>query len=139
MKKQLIIKNEISEISKLQLFVEAIGEECELSPTLVFNLNLVLEEAVSNIILYAYPKQMGKEITVMADKNDNILVFTLTDTGEEFNPTEVPEVDINLSADERPIGGLGIFLIKNIMNEVEYQRIEGRNVFTLKKRLDESL
>ncbi len=100
-------------------------------------MNLVLEEAVSNIILYAYPKQMGKEISIMADENDNILVLTLTDTGEEFDPTQVPEVDINLSAEERSIGGLGIFLIKNIMNEVEYQRVEGRNVFTLKKILDE--
>ncbi|MCD7925707.1 ATP-binding protein [Phocaeicola sp.] len=137
MKKQVIIKNEISEISKLQAFVDEMGEEWELSPKLVFNLNLVLEEAVSNIILYAYPKQMGKEISITADKNDNILLLTLTDTGKEFNPTEVPEVDITLSAEERPIGGLGIFLIKNIMNEVEYQRVEGTNVFTLKKILDE--
>lgn len=139
MRKQLIIKNEINEISRLQLFVENIGEECGFSKTLTFNLNLVLEEAVSNIILYAYPKQMGKEISIMADKNDNILVFTLTDTGKEFDPTEVPDVDISLSAEERSIGGLGIFLIKNIMNEVEYQRVEGRNVFTLKKILDEQL
>lgn len=139
MKKQLIIQNEINEISKLPAFVDEIAEELRLIPELVFNLNLVLEEAVSNIILYAYPEQMGKEISIMADKSDNILVFTLTDTGKEFDPTEVPEVDINLSVEERPIGGLGIFLIKNIMNEVEYQRVEGRNVFTLKKILDEQI
>ena len=66
-------------------------------------------------------------------------MLTLTDTGKEFDPTQVPEVDINLSAEERSIGGLGIFLIKNIMNEVEYQRVEGRNVFTLKKILDEQI
>ena len=136
MKKQLIIQNEIGEIAKLATFVESIGEELMLSPDLVFNLNLVLEEAVSNIILYAYPKQMGKEISVQAEKTDNKLIFTLTDSGKEFDPTkESPEVDINLPAEERGIGGLGIFLIKNIMNEVEYQRVEGRNVFTLKKDL----
>lgn len=139
MKKHLIIQNEIDEISKLPAFIDEIAEELDLIPELVFNLNLVLEEAVSNIILYAYPKQMGKEISIMVDKNDNILVLTLTDTGKEFDPTQVPEVDINLSAEERSIGGLGIFLIKNIMNEVEYQRVEGRNVFTLKKILDEQI
>ena len=139
MKKHLIIQNEIDEISKLPAFIDEIAEELDLIPELVFNLNLVLEEAVSNIILYAYPKQMGKEISIMADKNDNILVLTLTDTGKEFDPTQVPEVDINLSAEKRSIGGLGIFLIKNIMNEVEYQRVEGRNVFTLKKILDEQI
>ena len=134
MKKQLIIQNEIGEIAKLATFVESIGEELNLAPDLVFNLNLVLEEAVSNIILYAYPKEMGKEISVQAEKIENKLIFTLTDSGKEFDPTkEAPDVDVNLSAEERGIGGLGIFLIKNIMNEVEYQRVEGRNVFTLKK------
>lgn len=136
MKKTLIIQNEINELNKLALFIEELGEELQLAPDLIFNLNLVLEEAVSNIILYAYPKQMGNEITIQADYKDHSLVFTLTDTGKPFDPTQAAEADITLSAEERPIGGLGIFLIKQIMNEVEYQRIEGRNVFTLKKELN---
>lgn len=120
-------------MNKLTQFIEEIGEELQLAPDLVFNLNLVLEEAVSNIILYAYPKQMGKEISIQADTIEQSLVFTLTDTGKPFDPTQAAEADITLSAEERPIGGLGIFLIKQIMNEVKYQRIEGCNVFTLKK------
>ena len=67
-----------------------------------------------------------------------LLVFAalvLTDTGKEFDPTMAPEADITLSADERKIGGLGIFLIRQIMNEVKYERIEGKNVLTLEKRL----
>ena len=55
--------------------------------------------------------------------------------GKEFDPTMAPEADITLSADERKIGGLGIFLIRQIMNEVKYERIEGKNVLTLEKRL----
>lgn len=133
MRKTLFIQNEISELNKLVQFVEELGEELQLTPDLVFNLNLVLEEAVSNIILYAYPQQTGKDITVQADWNGHSLIFTLTDMGKAFDPTQVVEADITLSAEERPIGGLGIFLIKQIMNKVEYQRIEGRNVFTLKK------
>lgn len=136
MKNKLCIKNEISEISRLATFIEEVGDELQLSPSLVMSLNLVLEEAVSNIILYAYPNAMGDNITIQADKNDNMLVFTITDSGIEFDPTQVKEADISLSAEERSIGGLGIYLIKKIMNEVTYQRIEGTNVFTLKKTLN---
>lgn len=134
--KELILQNEVSEISKLAPFIESIGEELALPHSLVFNLNLALEEAISNIIFYAYPDQKGKEVKVQAITTDHNLIFTLTDSGEEFDPTRVEDADITLSAAERPIGGLGIFLIKNIMNELEYQRIEGKNVLTLKKRLE---
>jgi anti-sigma regulatory factor (Ser/Thr protein kinase) len=67
--------------------------------------------------------------------HEGAIVFVLTDTGKEFDPTLAPEADITLSADDREIGGLGIFLIRQIMNEVRYERIEGKNVLTLEKRL----
>lgn len=137
MKKQLVIKNEISEISRLATYIEEVGEELHLSPGLVMSLNLVLEEAVSNIILYAYPKKMEEDITIDVLKKDDMLIFVITDSGVPFDPTKGGDADITLSVDERPIGGLGIFLIKKIMNEVEYQRIDGTNVFTLKKKLVE--
>lgn len=135
MEKKLVIKNEISEIAKLNLFVEELSEEFDLSPDLTFNLNLVLEEAVVNVINYAYPKNESQEISLSAQKIDNNLYFVLTDSGKEFDPTQVPDADISLSAEDRQIGGLGIFLIRQIMNKVEYQRIDGKNVLTLKKQL----
>lgn len=135
MEKVLTLRNEIEEISKLSLFIEEMGDEFGLSSELVFNLNLVLEEAVSNVILYAYPKEEHEIITLTAKKNDNQLVFVLTDSGKEFDPTQMPDADVTLSAEERPIGGLGIFLIRQIMNKVEYQRIDGQNVLTLGKDL----
>jgi sigma-B regulation protein RsbU (phosphoserine phosphatase) len=67
--------------------------------------------------------------------NDGSIVLILTDTGKEFDPTAAPEADITLSADERQIGGLGIFLIRQIMNEVRYERIDGKNVLTLEKKI----
>ena len=67
--------------------------------------------------------------------HEGSIVFVLTDTGKEFDPTLAPEADITLSADEREIGGLGIFLIRQIMNEVRYERIDGKNVLTLEKKL----
>ena len=136
MEKKLILQNEVAEISKLAIFIDELGEEFGRSPELVFNLNLVLEEAVSNVILYAYPKEEHQTISLIAKKKGNQLIFVLTDSGKEFDPTQAPDADITLSAEERPIGGLGIFLIRQIMNTVEYQRIDGKNVLTLGKELE---
>ena len=135
MEKSIILSNDISEISKLNEFVEAIGNEFSLSPEVIFNVNLVLEEAVVNVINYAYPKEKHESIFLSARLHEGSIVLVLTDTGMEFDPTLVPEADITLSADERQIGGLGIFLIRQIMNEVRYERIDGKNILTLEKRL----
>ena len=135
MKKQLIIQNELSQISILAEFIESIGEELSLTPELAMNLNLVLEEAVSNIILYAYPTNVSQNIIVKAQKIDDSLIFIIIDTGMEFDPTQVKEADITLSAEERSIGGLGIFLMKKIMDTIEYQRVGDENTLTLTKKL----
>ena len=105
MEKILILRNEIEEISKLPLFIEELGDELGLSPELIFNLNLVLEEAISNVVLYAYPKEEHEIITLTAKKIENQLIFILTDSGKEFDPTQIPDADITLSAEERQIGG----------------------------------
>ena len=135
MEKSIVLTNDISEISKLNGFVEEIGSELSLSPDVIFNLNLVLEEAVVNVINYAYPKEEHEFIYLSARMHEGSIVLVLTDNGKEFDPTLAPEVDITLSADERPIGGLGIFLIRQIMNEVRYERIDGKNVLTLEKKI----
>ena len=133
MKKDLVIENKIEQVALLASFVEEICEELGLGPDLVFNLNLVLEEAVTNVVMYAYPEGEVHQIWLSAEEHNGSLVFTLQDEGAEFDPTVVPEADVTLSAEEREIGGLGIFLIRQIMNEVSYQRIDGRNVLTMKK------
>ena len=135
MEKSIILANDIAEISKLNQFVDEVGEEFSLTPDVIFNLNLVLEEAVVNVINYAYPKEDHEWIYLSAKLQDGSVVFVLTDTGKEFDPTMAPEADVTLSAEDRPIGGLGIFLIRQIMNEVKYERIEGKNVLTLGKKL----
>ena len=135
MEKSIILANDIAEISKLNQFIEEIGEEFSLAPDLVFNLTLVMEEAVVNVINYAYPKEDHEKIYVSARLHGGSIIMVIADNGKEFDPTLAPEADITLSAEERPIGGLGIFLIRNIMNEVKYERIEGRNILTLEKKL----
>lgn len=135
MEKSIILTNDISEISKLNEFIEEIGNEFSLPPDVVFNLNLVLEEAVVNVINYAYPKEDHQSICLSATLHEGTIILVLTDTGVAFDPTMVPEADITLSAEDRPIGGLGIFLIRQIMNEVRYARIDGKNILTLEKKL----
>ena len=135
MEKSIILTNDISEISKLNEFVEEIGNEFSLTPDVVFNVNLVLEEAIVNVINYAYPKEKHESIHLSAQLHEDSIVFVLTDTGMQFDPTKAPEADITLSLEDRPIGGLGIFLIRQIMNEVSYERIDGKNVLTLSKKL----
>lgn len=135
MEKSIILANEISEIGRLADFIEDMGNEFSLAPDVRFNLNLVLEEAVANIIKYAYPKDEHESIYLSARMHEDSIVLVLTDTGKEFDPTMAPEVDVTLSAEERQIGGLGIFLIRQIMNEVRYERIDGKNVLTLEKKL----
>ena len=101
--------------------------------------NLALEEAVSNVMLYAYPdtnegKVIVEFVRTTDDQGENIL-FTITDSGIPFDPTQRKEVDVTLSAEERAIGGLGIHLVKQLMDSIVYHREENKNVLTLMKRL----
>ena len=131
----ITFNNDITEISRLAGFIDEVAEKFSLPMDMVFSLNLVLEEAVTNVIMYAYPKEEHEFIYLSADKQDGSLVFVLTDSGKEFDPTLMPDADITLSAEDRQIGGLGIFLIRQIMNEVKYERIDNKNVLTLEKKL----
>lgn len=94
-----------------------------------------MEEAVSNIIFYAYDKDQMIEDAVLISLRFNgaDLIIRVEDHGKPFDPTARLDPDITLSAEERPIGGLGIFLIKNIMDEVSYSREEGRNILLMSK------
>ena len=135
MEKSIILANELSEISRLNGFIEDIGNEFSLAPDMIFNLTLVLEEAIVNVINYAYPKEDHESIYLSAKMQEGSIIFVLSDSGKEFDPTMAPEADVTLSAEDRQIGGLGIFLIRQIMNEVRYERIDGKNVLTLEKKL----
>lgn len=139
MQKTLRIKNDIHELSMINQFLEEASEELGLSTAFAMSLNLVMEEAISNIIFYAYDKDTVVEdaVDISLARQDGELVVTLIDHGVAFDPTLKKDPDITLSAEERPIGGLGIFLIKKIMDEVSYKREGDRNFFIMKKRITE--
>lgn len=132
--KQLIIKNSVAEMSALEPFIESVNEEFCVPPDVGFQLSLALDEAVANSVNYAYAEGTEGQVILEADKDATSLVFRLIDEGVPFDPTAGDhEVDTTLSAEERPIGGLGIFLIQQMMDSVTYQRQGNRNVLTMVK------
>ena len=133
MEKEIRISNHLNEIVVLASFIEELGEELSLPAETVMNINLALEEAVANIIMYADPPKEQHIILLKVTSTEKQLIFLLTDKGASFDPTQVEEVDITLPIEERPIGGLGIFLIRSIMNEISYQRIDNENRLIMKK------
>ncbi len=137
MKKELILNNHVDELERVNQFIAEIGSDLNLEPELLMNLNLVIEEMVSNVIFYAYPEGTTAEIELLAEYNDasKELTFVLSDQGEEFDPTAMESADPNADPAERQIGGMGIFIVKNIMNHVTYQRLEGKNLLTMKKSI----
>ena len=133
MKKELKLKNQISELERVNQFVEEIGDELGLDMELQMNLNLVMEEMVSNVIFYAYPQGTEAEIELVAESDGKEVTFVLSDSGKEFDPTMKESVNTDINPAEREIGGMGIFIVKNIMNKVTYQRLKGKNLLTMKK------
>ena len=134
MKKILTLHNDIREIPQLSAFVESVSEEASLVMGVTMSLNLALEEAVTNVMMYAYPEGTVGLVIVEASLEDDTLVFVLRDKGKPFDPTAAPEADITLGVEERPIGGLGIFLVRQIMDSVRYVREGDENVLILTKK-----
>ena len=135
LEKELHLANEIAEIAKLPVFVDELAADIPLSPEHLFNFNLVLEEAVTNVVMYAYPEGAKGSVDLVAKFNGRVVTFVLSDAGKPFDPTLVPDADVTLPAEERRIGGLGIFLIRQIMDSVEYRRNGERNVLIMSKTI----
>ena len=125
-------------MQRLNLFIEEICGELGLDMQLQLDLNLVLEEVVSNVIYYAYPEGTIADIELHAEYDGKELTFVLSDQGKYFDPTLKDDLDTDVNPMDRNLGGMGIYIVKNIMNEVTYQRLEGRNLLTMKKEITET-
>ncbi len=127
------LDNKIGELKKIQEALESLADRMDIPFNMIIPLNLVMEEAFTNIVNYAYLDEQPHSIEVSFLRNDGSLVVTIIDDGQPYDPTAKDDPDISLSAEERNIGGLGIFLIKKIMDKVEYRREDNKNVFILTK------
>lgn len=129
----LYIKNELGQLARLYAFLDRQADAYELEDLLLMQIKLALEEAVTNVILYAYPEKVDQDIRIDMNYENKRLTIVITDTGIAFNPLARQEPDLTLSLEERPIGGLGIYLVKQLMTEVTYNRSDGKNILTMTK------
>lgn len=129
---KISLTNSMSEIEKLPDVTSRLALRFGLDETCRDRLNLILEEALVNVINYAYPKEETGEIElqIMHDTLGKI-IFRISDSGQPFDPTAAGQVNTDADVEERPIGGLGIFLIQNLSENVSYSRIDGRNILTI--------
>ena len=133
--RSLKLTNDLEEVHLLAAFVDEVCETIGLDMSLTMSLNLAIEEAVVNVIDYAYPAGTKGDILIEATANEQYLKIIINDWGTPFDPTAKGDVDTTLSAEERPIGGLGIHLVRQIMDSINYERTDGKNVLTLRKKI----
>ena len=135
MKRELKFKNEEKELDRVTEFMESICDEVQLDMHVAMKLQVAIEEMVTNVIYYAYPEGTSADITLTAESEDKELTFVLSDTGKPFDPTAKEDADIESNPMDREQGGMGILIVKNIMNEVSYQRLGDTNQLTMRKKL----
>ena len=132
---QLTLQNDVLQVSELNAFVKQIMARLNIESTLARKLQLAVEEAVVNVIEYAYPQGVMGDIHLHVTSDGQSLKFVIKDHGVAFDPTMKEKTDTTLSAEDRPIGGLGILLVREMMDSINYIRTEGMNVLTLSKKV----
>ena len=131
----ITLPNDIMTVPQLQSFVDEAAEDAGLDMSLATSLNLAIEEAVVNVMQYAYPPDTKGTVNIVATVDNGDLSFVISDSGTPFDPTAKADANTSLTAEERPIGGLGIHLVRQIMDEVMYERKDNKNILTLRKKL----
>ena len=135
MRKSLVLPCDLQEVPRLNAFVEEVCQEVGFDQIVTAQMKVAVEEAVVNVMKYAYPAGQQRDVTIEAASNDARLKFTIIDCGKPFDPTVQSAADTTLPAKERKIGGLGIHIIRQNMDSINYERIDQLNVLTLRKKI----
>ena len=133
---KLTLNCDLARVPELNDFIFSIGEKLKLDPAVIGQVQLAVEEAVVNVMNYAYPDR-GKRgfVTVKAMSDGHELRFVVIDSGIPFDPTAKEKADTTLSLEERPIGGLGIYLVRELMDSINYERVDNRNILMMIKNI----
>jgi sigma-B regulation protein RsbU (phosphoserine phosphatase) len=137
MREELDIKltNQLPEIERVNQTLTEFGQRHGLTPGVVHDLNLALEEILTNIVSYGYTDDREHEIKVRLSTQPGEVRAEVEDDGQPFNPLEAPEPDTTQSLEERTMGGLGIHLVRKLTDGLEYQRQAGKNLLLMRKNL----
>ncbi len=130
----LTLRNDVQDVPLLAAFIDEVCETMGFNTSVTMQMNLAMEEAVVNVMNYAYPKGEQGDIVIEAEEVGDNVRFVIIDGGTPFDPTSEADADTTLSAEERPIGGLGIFLVRQLMDSVSYEYKDGKNRLTLLKK-----
>ena len=131
----LRLKNDVSELDRLSEAVEEFGHIHQLPPKAIFELNLALDEIITNIISYGYSDEAEHDIQIHFTFDLGQLKVSITDDGVAFDPFTLASPDLDAPAEERAVGGLGFHFVRTVMNKVEYRRDKDCNVLTLYKNI----
>jgi sigma-B regulation protein RsbU (phosphoserine phosphatase) len=132
---KLTLNCDIKRIPELNDFIGSIAQKLGLNSMMTSQVQLAVEEAVVNVMNYAYPDGKQGFVTVKAMSDGHELRLVVIDSGVAFDPTNKEKPDVSLSVEERPIGGLGIFLVRELMDSINYERTDGRNILTMMKNI----
>ena len=134
--KELTVEAKVENIDAVTDFVNAALEEYSCSMKAQTQIDIAIDELFGNIARYAYHPEVG-QATVQVEMEENIPVVTVTfrDQGVPYNPLDAQEPDVTLSAEEREIGGLGIYLVKKSMDEILYEYQDGQNILRVRKKI----
>lgn len=135
---RIVLRNDLSEIAKLHQELESFGQKSSLSSKTLFELNLILEEVLANVISYAYGDNQLHEIVVRADLRDGELVIEVEDDGRPFNPLQIPPPDLDRPLEQRNVGGLGLHLVRELTSSIEYTRREEKNHLVMRKKTEKT-
>jgi anti-sigma regulatory factor (Ser/Thr protein kinase) len=131
-----LFRNDRAEISRLAGLAEQFGQEQHLADDEVMAINLVLDEVVTNVIDHGFEGITGEpEIRLTMTLEGDELTIRVEDNGRAFDPLQKEAPDLDLPLEDRPIGGLGIHIVRSVMNTVEYDRRNGRNLLTMHKTI----
>ena len=130
--RELTVSADKDRLDEVNAFVDGFLEELDCPVKIQMKLELAVEEIFVNIASYAYENGEGKvHITLDADKDRKAVTFVFKDSGIKYDPLSKADPDVSLSAEQRQIGGLGIFLTKKIADAIKYEYIDGSNVLTI--------
>ena len=135
MRKSIVLQNDMQEMPRLSTFVDEVCQAVGFEQEVTAQIREAVEEAVANVMKYAYPSGHRGDVTIEAASNEARLKFTIIDSGKPFDPTVQTAVDASLSDNERTTGSLGIQIMRQNMDSINYERIDKLNVLTLRKKL----
>jgi serine/threonine-protein kinase RsbW len=129
----ICLKNDLAELCRLFQAVEDLGTESQLPKRLIFDLKLALDEVFTNIVSYGYEDDAEHEIAVRISMEAGEVCVHVEDDARPFNPLDYPHPNVSAPLTERQVGGLGIHLVRHLMDEVDYKRENGKNILQLRK------